>query len=384
MNKARVIASATIAATLLSAWGTATAAPYSLLGWHQRSTGGALSSLLFKAGAAQGCPGPGYQQPCYNPAQGWTSTTGVATDVAAAGLPTFDWDGITLTESGLFQATSFINSNPNGTPVISDKIVGFSLTPGTSTTTVGTSYVCIEGDFLIGVGANGCLNVNLTTNTLESSAAYNVTGDPKCITRTVGGDDVSTGNVRGPINRTASPPCDATDGGFVQYVIVKDTGGVLILANQPNIGNCILFGLGPVNACPNDVSVASASYLVLVAPGALDTDGDGVPNVIDNCTLVANPNQLDANGDGYGNLCDGDVNNSGTVTSSDFGLLRSVLGQAWVIGPGGPPIVACPLPNTNCVLSSAADMNGSGTVTSADFGLLRARLGTVPGPSGLH
>ena len=98
-----------------------------------------------------------------------------------------------------------------------------------------------------------------------------------------------------------------------------------------------------------------------------DTDGDGISDNLDNCTLVPNPTQLDANADGYGNICDADINNSGTVTSSDFGLLRSVLGQA--IGASAT--------------AAAADMNGSGTVTSSDFGLLRARLGTVVGPSGL-
>jgi hypothetical protein len=77
---------------------------------------------------------------------------------------------------------------------------------------------------------------------------------------------------------------------------------------------------------------------------------------------------LAADGDGYGNICDADINNSGTVTTADFGLLRSVLGQPASFSP----------------TAAAADMNGSGTVTTADFGLLRARLGTAPGPSFLH
>ena len=98
-----------------------------------------------------------------------------------------------------------------------------------------------------------------------------------------------------------------------------------------------------------------------------DTDGDGAINVSDTCLLVANPSQLDANHDGYGNFCDADLNNSGFVTTADFGILRSVLGQ----------------PVSFSATAAAADMNGSGTVTTADFGLLRARLGTVPGPSGL-
>ena len=98
-----------------------------------------------------------------------------------------------------------------------------------------------------------------------------------------------------------------------------------------------------------------------------DTDGDGNADNADNCMLLANPGQLDADADGYGNLCDADLNNSGTVTTADFGLLRSLLGQAAGVSAA----------------AAAADMNGSGTVTTADFGLLRARLGTMPGPSGL-
>ena len=101
-------------------------------------------------------------------------------------------------------------------------------------------------------------------------------------------------------------------------------------------------------------------------PGT-DTDGDGAIDVADNCTLAANPSQLDANSDGYGNICDADLNNSGLVTTADFGILRSVLNQA----AGSSPTAA------------AADLNGSGTVTTADFAILRARLNSAPGPSGL-
>jgi hypothetical protein len=121
----------------------------------------------------------------------------------------------------------------------------------------------------------------------------------------------------------------------------------------------------PVSQAAFDWDFALAWHTNLVP--APDSDGDGVPDSGDNCTVVVNADQLDADGDGYGNICDGDLNNSGFVNTADFGLLRSVIGQAASSGP----------------LAAAADMNGSGTVTTADFGLLRAALGTAPGPSGV-
>jgi hypothetical protein len=41
-----------------------------------------------------------------------------------------------------------------------------------------------------------------------------------------------------------------------------------------------------------------------VAAGALDSDGDGIPDATDNCPLHANPEQLDTDSDGVGNRCD--------------------------------------------------------------------------------
>ena len=110
-----------------------------------------------------------------------------------------------------------------------------------------------------------------------------------------------------------------------------------------------------------------------------DLDGDGIFDTLDNCKLVPNndagtvPNssgvlksQLDADHDGYGNACDGDLNNSGLVTSQDNTLLRNVLNQLYNVSP----------------TAASADMNGSGTVTSQDNTLLRNRLNSAPGPSG--
>ncbi len=107
----------------------------------------------------------------------------------------------------------------------------------------------------------------------------------------------------------------------------------------------------------------SIALLVLSSVAhAADTDGDGVLDALDNCTLVANPSQYDADGDGYGNICDADLNQSGRVTSTDYLILRNALNT------------------TNPV----CDLDSSGSVTVADYTILRKRLNTPPGPSGLH
>ena len=56
---------------------------------------------------------------------------------------------------------------------------------------------------------------------------------------------------------------------------------------------------------------------------APDDDNDGIPNVLDKCTLDSRnataPATCDSDGDGYGNTCDADFNQSYSVTSADFG-----------------------------------------------------------------
>lgn len=92
----------------------------------------------------------------------------------------------------------------------------------------------------------------------------------------------------------------------------------------------------------------------------LDTDGDGVPDAIDNCTLEPNGDQRDTNGDGFGNICDADLNNDNIINFLDLGLVRSVFFTD----------------------AEDADFNGDGVVNFVDLGILRQSFFGEPGPSG--
>lgn len=43
-----------------------------------------------------------------------------------------------------------------------------------------------------------------------------------------------------------------------------------------------------------------------VSPDLLDTDGDGIPDLVENCVQVANPEQVHSNADGVGDACSND------------------------------------------------------------------------------
>jgi len=102
----------------------------------------------------------------------------------------------------------------------------------------------------------------------------------------------------------------------------------------------------------------------------VDTDGDGVADAADNCTLEPNADQRDTDADGFGNICDGDLNNdpAAAVNVFDLGLFRSVIGS---VAPGVEPYQ----------LADHADFDGNGIVNVFDLGRFRLMFGGTAGPS---
>jgi hypothetical protein len=99
--------------------------------------------------------------------------------------------------------------------------------------------------------------------------------------------------------------------------------------------------------------------------GVVDTDGDGVIDDNDNCTLVPNSDQRDTDGDGYGNLCDGDLNNTGTTNTLDLNLYK--LAHRTRVGDAN--------------YNADADFNGDDRINTLDLNIYKGLHRKPPGPS---
>ena len=129
--------------------------------------------------------------------------------------------------------------------------------------------------------------------------------------------------------------------------------------------------LQSVDALTHDAFVADAP------PDApLDTDGDGIPDSVDNCPTVPNPDQLDTDHDGIGDACDPDIDGDGIPNAMDNCPLVPNENQRDTDGDGigdacDPDIDGDGIPNAtdNCVYVAnpdQADSNNNGIGDACD------------------
>jgi len=173
---------------------------------------------------------------------------------------------------------------------------------------------------------------------------------------------------------SASAAHDASSAGF------ELRRGFLTAGGGVSVGQGVALR-GAIGPPPAAGEAASASFTLRSSLFGLapfeDADGDGVPDVSDNCTFVPNPEQedVDAGSDDdaslagiqhYGDACDADLDDDGIVGSGDFFEgFRPCLGAVVTSAP------AC----------AEADLDGDGAVGPGDFfSRLRPAFGSTPGP----
>ena len=112
--------------------------------------------------------------------------------------------------------------------------------------------------------------------------------------------------------------------------------------------------------CQTLIKIIAASLtLFTVNPSfAQDSDGDGVLDIVDNCSQLSNPAQIDVDADLFGNRCDFDFNNDGNINFIDYSQL---IGAFLTVNP-------------------MFDVNSDGIVNYIDISMFVPYFNGTPGP----
>jgi hypothetical protein len=106
-----------------------------------------------------------------------------------------------------------------------------------------------------------------------------------------------------------------------------------------------------------------------------DSDGDAVPDFVDNCPSIANPSQADCDLDGIGDACEpsSDINQNGIPDSCE--CIADLFVDQLVNGVDLGVLLGYWGPTTSASASQRCDLNRDGAVDGVDLGYLLSRWG---------
>jgi len=185
------------AVALFAVSAAANAVQVLLLTHNQTSGSGAVSTLITDGSHIQGQP---------------------------ASTAIFDWDGTTLSSTGLYSAVGSLGSSPYSPTILNDQVTDLTITPGTASTAGTTAYACVEGTFLHGVGADGCGGYTLGVNFLDDSTTV---WSGLSVSQTIGGDDVASAGPR-TVSAYAFNTVSVTGTGMGAGDLVKIGNGITV------------------------------------------------------------------------------------------------------------------------------------------------------------
>jgi hypothetical protein len=294
-------------------------------------------------------------------------------------------------DSNLATVSITVNPVPDA-PVADDLAMTTSEDTAAAVTLTGSDA---DGDpvtFSVASGpSNGTLSGTVPTLTYTPDADF-FGSDSFTYEASAGGLDSNIATVTITVNAVNDAPL--ADAGFDEIVIAGSTVSLDGSASSDGEGDALTFSWtfvtmpdastavfsDPAAVSPSFVADLVGDYVVALvasdgsddsAPATvtitadLDTDIDGVPQSLDNCTAVANADQRDTDGDGYGNLCDGDLNNDGEANTLDLNLYR--LAHRTELGEDN--------------YDPDADFNGDDSIDTLDLNIYRGLHRQPLGPS---